>query len=87
LTAIRRELEQLPPSARQPVILTTQEIRRFVRKQIELEFFEVAVMSFQELSPDFKVQPIGRINLSKERLENDGYLPHHDESNGFELEE
>jgi type III secretion protein V len=63
LAAIRHEINQLPAGARQPIILTTQEIRRFVRKLIELEFFEVAVLSFQELSPDFRVQPIGRIGL------------------------
>lgn len=66
LAAIRHELDLLPPTARQPVILTTQEIRRFVRKLIELEFFEVAVLSFQELSPDLKVQPVGRISLHHE---------------------
>ena len=63
LSAVRYEINQLPPSARRPVILTSQDIRRFVRKLIELEFFEVAVMSFQELSADCKVQPIGRISL------------------------
>jgi type III secretion protein V len=63
LAAIRNEIGQLPPSARRPVILTSQDIRRFVRKLIELEFFEVAVMSFQELSSEYKVQPIGRISL------------------------
>lgn len=63
LAALRRELDLLPPSARQPVILTTQDIRRFVRKLIELEFFEVAVLSFQELSPDLKVQPVARISI------------------------
>jgi len=66
LGAIRHEINQLPAGARQPVILTSQEIRRFVRKLIELEFFEVAVLSFQELSPDFRVQPVGRIGLNHE---------------------
>lgn len=68
LGAIRHEINQLPAGARQPVILTAQEIRRFVRTLIELEFFEVAVLSFQELSPHFRVQPVGRIGLN---LEND----------------
>jgi type III secretion protein V len=66
LNAIRHELNQLPPNASQPVLLTNQEIRRFVRKLIEVEFHEVAVMSYQELSSDFKVQPIGRIGLQSE---------------------
>jgi len=66
LAAMRHEFDQLPPNSRQPVLLTTQEIRRFLRKLIEIEFYEVAVMSYQELSMDFKVQPIGRISLARE---------------------
>ena len=83
LAAIRHEINQLPSGARQPIILTAQEIRRFVRKLIELEFFEVAVLSFQELSPDFRVQPVGRISLSHENeiSEDDAF----DEHSGFEL--
>jgi type III secretion protein V len=71
LNACRYELGQLPPSATQPVLLTTQEIRRYVRKLIEIEFYEVAVMSYQELSNDFKVQPVGRISLQPEKVEDD----------------
>ncbi len=67
LKAIRYEIKKLPPGARRPVILTSQDIRRFVRKLIELEFFEVAVMSFQELSSEYKVQPIGRISLQHQK--------------------
>lgn len=85
LAAIRYQINQLPAGARQPVILTAQEIRRFVRKLIEFEFFEVAVLSFQELSPDFRVQPVGRIALHNdhELSEDDAY----DEAttNSFEL--
>ncbi|MCA9508308.1 MAG: type III secretion system export apparatus subunit SctV [Myxococcales bacterium] len=66
LNALRQELNKLPPQASRPVILTSQDIRRFVRKLIELEFFEVAVISFQELSPEFKVQPIGRISVNNQ---------------------
>jgi len=66
LNAIRHELGQMPPNSRQPVLLTTQDIRRFLRKLIEVEFYEVAVMSYQELSMDFRVQPIGRISLARE---------------------
>ena len=69
LNALRQELGQLPPSATQPVILTTQDIRRFVRKLIEIEFYEVAVMSYQELCNDVKVQPIGRISLQTDHME------------------
>lgn len=73
LNALRQELGQLPPSATQPVILTTQDIRRFVRKLIEIEFYEVAVMSYQELCNDVKVQPVGRISLQADMEEDEAY--------------
>lgn len=78
LHALRHEISQLPPGARRPVILTAQEIRRFVRKLIEVEFHEVAVMSYQELSADFRVQPIGRVSLAHEREmdDDDEYAEH-----------
>lgn len=65
INAIKFELNQMPPSARRPIILTAQDIRRFVRKLIEQDLYEVAIMSFQELSVEFKVQPIGRININQ----------------------
>ena len=69
LDAIRYETNQLPASARQPVILAAQDIRRFVRKLIEVDFPEVAVLSFQELSAEVKIQPVGRISLAHERAQ------------------
>ncbi len=65
LAAVRREIGNLPPSAQQPVVLTTQEIRRYFRKLVELEFPHLAVVSYQELSPEMNIQPIARISLGK----------------------
>ena len=63
LTAVRNEVGNLPPTAQNPVILTTMEIRRYFRKLVELEFPHLAVLSYQELSPDMNIQPIARIAL------------------------
>lgn len=49
-----------------PVILTSQDVRRYVRKLIEDEYFTIPVLSFSELSSDMKVQPIGKIGLEEE---------------------
>lgn len=51
----------LPPGARPPVILTISEVRRYFRKIIELEFPQLAVLSYQELSENLRIQPIARI--------------------------
>lgn len=63
LAAIRREIANLPASAQQPIIITDMELRRFVRKMVELEFPTLAVLSYQELAPELNVQPVGRITM------------------------
>jgi len=72
LDAIRREIADQPPTAQQPVIVTDMELRRFVRKMVELEFQSLAVLSYQELTPELNIQPIGRISMRRAAL-NQGY--------------
>ncbi|VUD69236.1 Invasion protein InvA [Thalassocella blandensis] len=49
---------------RKPVLLIAMDIRRYVRKLIETDFYELPVMSFQELTKDINVQPIARISVA-----------------------
>ena len=46
-----------------PVLITSMDIRRYVRKLIELEIYELAVLSHQELTEEITVQPLGRISM------------------------
>ena len=55
----------LPPGAKPPVILTTAEVRRYFRKIIELEFPQLSVLSYQELSENLRIQPIARVSLAR----------------------
>jgi type III secretion protein V len=71
LEAIRREVADLPPTAQQPVVVTDMELRRFVRKMVELEFPTLAVVSYQELTPELSVQPIGRISMRSAKKQPD----------------
>jgi len=63
LDAIRREIANVPPGAQKPVVITDMELRRFVRKMVELEFPTLSVLSYQELAPELNVQPVGRITM------------------------
>ncbi|HYN85850.1 MAG TPA: type III secretion system export apparatus subunit SctV [Pyrinomonadaceae bacterium] len=63
LDAMRREIGNLPPGAQKPVVITDMELRRFVRKMVELEFPTLTVLSYQELAPELNVQPVGRITM------------------------
>lgn len=62
--AIYDEVGNLPPTAQNPVILTSYEIRSEFRKLIEVEFPQLAVLCYQELSADMNIQPIARIGLN-----------------------
>jgi type III secretion protein V len=63
LDAIRREIANLPATAQKPVIITDMELRRFVRRMVEIEFPTLSVLSYQELAPELNVQPVGRITM------------------------
>jgi len=53
-------LESLPYK---PVLLTSIDIRRYVRKLVEVDLYELPVLSYQELTADISVQPLARIAL------------------------
>ena len=59
-----------PPGAKPPVILTTSEVRRYFRKIIELEFPQLSVLSYQELSENLRIQPIARVKLARLQQQN-----------------
>ena len=65
LEAIRGEIANLPPTAQEPVVVTDMDLRRFVRKMVEIEFPNLPVVSYQELTPELNVQPIGRISMRR----------------------
>lgn len=64
LQAVRNTVTAPPPGGQQPVILTAIDVRRFVRKLIELEFPDISVVSYQEIVPEIRIQPLGRIQIS-----------------------
>ena len=63
LHAMRRVIQPPPPGGQPPVLLTAIDVRRFVRKLIESEFPDLPVVSFQEIVPEIKIQPLGRVQL------------------------
>lgn len=61
--ALRNEIVFYPDSTH-PVILTTATIRRHLRRLLEPDFPNLAVLSYNELSPDLNIQPLARIDAS-----------------------
>lgn len=63
LHAMRQMIVPTPPGGQPPVLLTAIDVRRFVRKLIEGEFPDLPVVSYQEIVPEIRTQPLGRIQL------------------------
>jgi type III secretion protein V len=60
--AVRRVLEA-HPSENTPVLLTQPDIRRFVRKLLEVDLPDLVVASYSELLPEVALRPTARATL------------------------
>ena len=63
IAAIKATMGEVSRHTMKPVVVAPMDIRRFFRKIVEREFPELAVLSYQELSPQVNIQPIDRIEL------------------------
>lgn len=63
LENIKTTVGDLSRSMQKPVLLTSMDIRRYLRKMIEQELYELPVLSYQELTPDINIQPLARVEL------------------------
>jgi type III secretion protein V len=64
LNNIKEAVGDLSIVSQMPVLLTSMDIRRYVRKMIEQDLFELPVISYQELSQEVNVQPLARVELN-----------------------
>lgn len=64
LKSMRTVITPTPPGGQPPVMLTAIDVRRFTRKLIETEFPDIAVVSYQEILPEIRIQPLGRVQIS-----------------------
>jgi hypothetical protein len=63
IDAVHGEVGTLMSYYQMPVILTTMDVRRSLRLLLDANFPALAVLSYQELSPDMNIQPIARISF------------------------
>ncbi len=63
LQKLKEEIGIFPYVPPIPVLLTSMDIRRYVRKLVEAEYEDLPVVSYQELTAEITVQPLGRITL------------------------
>ena len=62
MDAARAQLGNLPPTAQRPVIVTDGEIRRFVKKILDYAIPDITVLSYDQLTPQINLQPLGTIS-------------------------
>ncbi len=63
LERLRALLAGVPAGPGAPVLLSSMDIRRYVRSLIENELYELPVLSYQELSSDIRIQTVGQLTL------------------------
>jgi type III secretion protein V len=61
MNAIKMEIGETNGYMPQPVLLTSMDIRRYVKKFVEPEFKDLPVLSYQELTSEISIQPLGLI--------------------------
>lgn len=60
---IKKAVGDLSLAVQKPVLLTSMDIRRYLRKMIEQDLYELPVLSYQELTQEVNIQPLARIEL------------------------
>ena len=60
INEIARALAEAAPDAN-PVVLASMDVRRVIRHLLTRSNIYVPVMSYQELAPEFNVQPLGAL--------------------------
>lgn len=63
LEAVRAEIEPDLKAGREPILLTSAEVRRYIHKLVTLETDHCIVLSYRELDPSLSVQPLGRVTV------------------------
>jgi type III secretion protein V len=60
---IKQTVGDISANSRKPVLLTSMDIRRYLRKLVEQDLYELPVLSYQELTQEINVQPLARVEL------------------------
>ncbi len=61
IAAVQALADKYRAQEQKPVLLASMDIRRYLRRLIEAEFYELPVLSYQELTPEISVQPVDRL--------------------------
>jgi type III secretion protein V len=63
LASVKAAYQKYQGRDAKPVLLASLDIRRYVRRLVETDFYDLPVISYQEITPEITVQPIDRIRI------------------------
>lgn len=63
LGSLKKEIGAVNDMEVPPVLLASMDIRRYVKRLVEPEFKQLPVLSYQELTTEIAIQPLGRITM------------------------
>jgi len=63
LSQVKHTVGELSKMNSKPVMVVSMDIRRYVRKLIEADYYDMPVLSFQELTQQINIQPLGRVGV------------------------
>ncbi|MEM8819271.1 MAG: FHIPEP family type III secretion protein, partial [Pseudomonadota bacterium] len=63
VTNVKQAVGDLSQSRQKPVLVVAMDIRRYVRKLIEQDIYELPVLSYQDLTQEITVQPLDQIAI------------------------
>ena len=61
---VKKAVGDISNRQHKPVLLTSMDIRRYVRRIIELDIYDLSVLSYEELTQEITVQPMDKISLN-----------------------
>jgi len=61
--SIKKAVGDIGAGSQRPVLLTSMDIRRYMRKMIEQDLYDLPVLSYQELTQEINIQPLARVDL------------------------
>jgi type III secretion protein V len=64
VASIKTKIGDVSKAQQRPALLTAMDVRRYLRKLIEAELYEIPVLSYQELTKEITVQPLGKITMA-----------------------
>jgi type III secretion protein V len=60
---VRTVFQKYQSQQAKPVLMASLDIRRYVRRLIEADCYELPVVSYQEITPEITVQPLDRVRI------------------------